>query len=248
MAGVDTERSEQVRTVIAAVRDPEIDETAGELDFVVDVSVAGGEVAVSVRLPSYWCPANFAWLMAEDMRKAVLALPWVTGFRLKLVDHFAEAEVSRGVSEGLSFEAVFPTHASGDLDALKRDFAVKAMLMRQGPLIAALRKAGIGDAAIREATVATMQRLTKDATLVRLWDAVMEKRREAGIADDAAQPAICDATGAPIADLDAHRREIRRTGNNAAASGEMCRMLVAARRIGAPGCGAKNMTRQESNS
>ncbi|MGC4026260.1 MAG: iron-sulfur cluster assembly protein [Mesorhizobium sp.] len=240
------ERVAQVQSVISAVRDPEIDETAGELDFVVGVEVAEGDVAVSIRLPSYWCPANFAWLMAQDMRKAVLSLPWATGFQLELVDHFADAQISRGVSEGLAFEAVFPAHAVGDLSQLKRDFATKAMLMRQAPLIAALRKTGMSDTVICAATIRTLDQLDNIA-IVELGAALMQKRREAGIPHDTSQPAICDAEGAAITDLNAHMREIRRVSTSAAASGEMCRMLVAGRRIGV-GCTAsrKNMNRQEN--
>lgn len=244
----DAERIAEVQRVISAVRDPEIDETAGELDFVVGVEVNEGDVAVSIRLPSYWCPANFAWLMAQDMRKAVLSLPWATGFRLELVDHFAEAQISRGISQGLAFEAVFPTHAVGDLTALQRDFATKAMLMRQAPLIAAIGKSGMDDTAICAAKIRAFD-LLDDASIAPLWAAVMEKRREAGIAHDAAQPAVCDAAGSAVADLNAHLREIRRVSTSAAASGEMCRMLVAGRRIGV-GCTAfaptNNINKQEN--
>lgn len=242
----NAERIAEVQSVISAVRDPEIDETAGELDFVVGVEVAEGDVAVSIRLPSYWCPANFAWLMAQDMRKAVLALPWVTGFRLELIDHFAEAQISRAISDGLTFEAAFPTRAVGDLTVLQRDFATKAMLMRQASLIVALRNFGMDDAAICAAAIRTFD-LLDDTSIAALWAAVMEKRREAGIPHDTDRPAICDARGLAIADLGAHLREIRRVSTSAAASGEMCRMLVAGRRIGV-GCTAsrKNINRQEN--
>jgi len=244
------ERIAEVQSVIAAVRDPEIDETAAELDFVVGVEVVEGDVEVSIRLPSYWCPANFAWLMGQDMREAVLSLPWATGFRLELVDHFADAQISRGISDGLAFETVFPTHAVGDMSLLKRDFALKAMLMRQAPLIAALRKTGMSDAAICSATVRMFDRLREDFSLAPLWDAVAEKRREAGVPSDLDRPAICDGSGGAIADLGAHLREIRRISTSAAASGEMCRMLVAGRRIGT-GCSAfapaRNPNRQENS-
>jgi len=237
-AAIVEDRVRQVRAAAAKVRDPEIDETAAELDFVVDVQVSGGAVAVSVRLPTYWCPVNFAWIMAEAMREAVLALPWVTGFELRLVDHFADAQVSAGITAGKSFESVFPDHASGDLTALKRDFALKAMLMRQAPLIAALRACGLDERAILSATVVDMKALATRAPVAEVWVALLEKRREAGLPADEAAPAICDAQGAPVSDLTLHTREIRRVATSAASSGEMCRLLVASRRMGPAGCTA----------
>jgi metal-sulfur cluster biosynthetic enzyme len=228
-------RIAEVRRMVAAVRDPEIDETAQELDFIVDVTVSGGDVTISVRLPTYWCPVNFAWLIAQDMRASVLALPWVTGYKFLLVDHFAEAEINRGVNQNLDFEAVFQNQASGELELLKRAFAVKAMLIRQGRLIAALKSAGLPDPTICALTVATMDSRSSDATMGSLWSAVLEKRREAGLAIDANEPAICSRAGMAVTDLNAHLREIGRVANNAAASGEMCRMLVAARRAGEVG-------------
>lgn len=232
------DRTAEVRAVLATIRDPEIDETVAELDFILDVIVEGGEVEVKLRLPTYWCPVNFVWMMAWDMREAVRALPWVADCRLTLVDHFAETEVTRGLNAGQSFEAVFPQQARGGLGGLKRDFAAKSMLMRQGRLIAALRKAGMDGAAICAARLGDLEQMAGDAALRPLHVAVLEKRREAGLACSATEPAICDATGGAVSDLDAHLREIRRTGTNAAANGEMCRMLVATRRAGGPTCGA----------
>ncbi len=231
-------RLAELRDIIAAVRDPEIDETVAELDFILDIALTGGEVTVAMRLPTFWCPANFVWLMAEDMRDRVLALPWVTGFELRLVDHFAEAEIGRGITEGKSFETVFPKLAAGGPGGLRRDFAAKGMLMRQGKLIAALRRSGLGDDAICATTIADMAHLAADPTLNPLWQAVQDRRQEAALPLSADAPAICDTTGAAITDLALHLREIRRTGTNAAANGEMCRMLVAARRETGPTCGA----------
>ena len=124
-----------MRAAIAGVRDPEIDESVAALDFIVGVEVADDVASVSLRLPTFWCPANFVYLMAGEMRRAVLALPWVRGFELRLVDHFAADEINRAMSEGLGFAEAFPAHAEDDLDALRRTFDGKAFLMRQGVVV-----------------------------------------------------------------------------------------------------------------
>jgi metal-sulfur cluster biosynthetic enzyme len=70
------DRVSEVLARLATVSDPELDESVTELGFVTDVEVAtGGAVRIGFRLPTYWCAANFAFLMAEDMRLAAASLP-----------------------------------------------------------------------------------------------------------------------------------------------------------------------------
>ena len=64
-------REAEVRAAIAQVRDPEIDETVAALNFIVAVRVDGGDVAVTLRLPTFWCPANFVFLLGGDIRHSV---------------------------------------------------------------------------------------------------------------------------------------------------------------------------------
>ena len=76
---VKSDCAEQVNACLATVMDPELDESVTELGFITEVELSGeGEVRIGFRLPTYWCAANFAFLMADDMRCAVEALPWVT--------------------------------------------------------------------------------------------------------------------------------------------------------------------------
>ena len=102
------EREGEVLARLATVTDPELDEPVTALGFVEQVSVgADGSVAIDFRLPTFWCAANFAYMMAEDMRDAVAALPWVTSVTPRLRDHMCADEVNRGVAEGLPFGAAF---------------------------------------------------------------------------------------------------------------------------------------------
>jgi metal-sulfur cluster biosynthetic enzyme len=227
-------REEQVRAAIASVRDPEIDETVASLDFIVAVTIDGDDVEVALRLPTFWCPANFVYLMADDMRGAVIALDWVRSFRLRLVDHFAENQINRGINEGLPFEAVFPSQAGNRIGDLRRSFDQKTFLMRQGTLVQALRRSGFSDEFLAAATIGEIDAIARTGTLERLWIAYLEKRGDAGLAVDRHCKVVVNGDGQPVSDLSGHLRKIRAIATNAGANGEMCRMLVAARREGEP--------------
>lgn len=229
VADVLRTRRAEVLAAVAAVRDPEIDEAVGTLGFELDAEVdAAGQVAVSMRLPTFWCPANFAFLIGEDMRRAVEALPWVTGFRLRLTDHFAGEEIGRGVSEGLGFDAAFPAHAGCDIGRLRRDFDEKAFLVRQGELAGALRRRGWSDAALSALTVEEAARLA-EADIAALAAAYLEKRARIGLGASGRVLVSANGTTVAPADVAAHLRAIRAVSTSARANGEMCRMLAAAR-------------------
>jgi len=83
------------------VRDPELDESVLSLDFVssCEVSEAGagsGAVEVHLRLPTYFCAPNFAFLMVADAYDAVMAVDGVTEASILLDDHFASQDHQRG--------------------------------------------------------------------------------------------------------------------------------------------------------
>src|SRR5689334_19966409 len=71
-------RTEMVLTALETVRDPELDEPITSLGFVVSCAVsAAGDAQVRLRLPTYFCAPNFAYLMVADAYDAVSALPGV---------------------------------------------------------------------------------------------------------------------------------------------------------------------------
>ena len=87
------ERLAEVRAALDAVTDPELDQSVVDLGFITEMEVDGDRVAVAFRLPTYWCSAGFAWIMAEDMRAALTRLPWVASAEVRLVDHFAAGRI-----------------------------------------------------------------------------------------------------------------------------------------------------------
>ena len=63
------------------MRDPELDEPITSLGFVASCAVsAAGDAQVRLRLPTYFCAPNFAYLMVADAYDAVAALPGVMIF------------------------------------------------------------------------------------------------------------------------------------------------------------------------
>lgn len=226
-------RVAEVRAAIAGVRDPEIDETIEALHFVVDIEVADDLVTVSLRLPTFWCPANFVYLMAGDIRRAVLGLSWARRFELRLVDHFAADEINRAINMGLPFTRAFPAHANGDLDRLRRTFEEKTFLMRQSALVSVLRRRGATDDGIICLTADDLARMAaSDADLAAAWSAYRQKWQALHLPPDPQARIIVDPEGAPISagDLPQHLRRTRTLATSAGANGEMCRILMAARR------------------
>ena len=92
-------------------------------------------MAIGFRLPTYWCAANFAFLMADDMRREVGALPWVTSVTMTLGEHMYADKINHGVAEGRSFQETFGDEADGELEELRRTFLVKAFQRRQEALL-----------------------------------------------------------------------------------------------------------------
>jgi metal-sulfur cluster biosynthetic enzyme len=225
-------REAEVRATIAEVRDPEIDETVAALNFIVAVDIDGDSVVVTLRLPTFWCPANFVFLMGGDIRAAVLALPWVRQFSFTLIDHFAADEISRGISEGRSFRQVFPREAVADLDDLRRSFDKKAFLMRQAALVDLMRGDGFTDDFLSMVSVAALEELTvRSKDLRQRVTDYLEKRRAIGLGCAGEDCAMTTAEGETIeaGSFAAHLRNSRKVTTSAQANGEMCRILMASR-------------------
>ncbi|MEA2212431.1 MAG: hypothetical protein QOF83_2379 [Solirubrobacteraceae bacterium] len=134
--------AQDVLDALAGVRDPELDEPLTDLGFVAEVQVGEGRVDVRLRLPTYFCAPNFAWLMVHDARSAVLALDGVQEAVVKLDDHCASAEINSGVSRSAGFEQTFPGETTGELDELREKFARKAFVARQARVCDVLLRAG----------------------------------------------------------------------------------------------------------
>lgn len=216
---------EDVRAALDGVRDPELDEPLTDLGFVAGLEVAGGDVVVRLRLPTYFCAPNFAWMMVADAREAVEAVAGVGRADVELVDHMAADAINRGVAAGRTFADSFPGLADGDLDELRRTFRCKGLIARQQRLCRRLVAAGV-------ATAETLTALRlRDLPPGQDTDAYLTRRRELGIDTDPDAPLLVEADGTPVSPgaarqrlLDGRLTDVSLTGNAA-----FCRGMLATR-------------------
>ncbi|HZF59252.1 MAG TPA: iron-sulfur cluster assembly protein, partial [Rubrobacter sp.] len=129
-----TSRAE-VLGALSGVRDPELDEPITDLAFVSELEVEGGTAFVRLRLPTYFCAPNFAYLMAADAKAALLSVPGVERARVVLDDHYASQEINGGVNEDHGFDGAFAGETEGpDLEELRMVFRRKSFVSRQEQL------------------------------------------------------------------------------------------------------------------
>ena len=224
-------RQAEVLARLDHVTDPELDEPVTELGFITAVTVdVHGAVTVEFRLPTYWCATNFAFMMADDMRREVSALPWVTSVVPRLGEHMYAEQINHGVAQGLSFQDTFGDAAAGDLDLLRRTFLVKAFQRRQEALLLHLQVMGLTPEALVALTLHGLAQLPLDPAGERLRTRYAGRRAIVG-PPPAGALAFVDANGQALAapDLPAYLRTLRRIGTNAEFNGALCSGLLAAR-------------------
>jgi metal-sulfur cluster biosynthetic enzyme len=219
-----TEREAAVRRALAAVRDPELDEAVTRLGFVSEVSVQGARARVRLRLPTYFCAPNFAFLMAADARRAVLAVDGITEAEVVLEDHFSSAEINGAVRRGGGFVDAFRDEAGGELEELRTLFARKGFLVRQGRLCDALLRAG---------------HTAEELAALRVGDlpdwpeasAYLERRRELGLDASPSAPVVVRPSGEAVraADVARHLRLARTVRVSVEGNAGLCRGLLRTR-------------------
>lgn len=216
------------------VMDPELDEPLTDMGFIEHVAIPReGVVAVTFRLPTFWCSPNFAFLMAEGIRREVEALPWVTRAVVTLEDHMAAAEMSAAVNAGASFGSVFEDlHPDEDLAALRESFDRKAFQRRQEVVIKALRAQG---RTVEE--IVALPRAMLEAAVFAEPDAARQQGRylallaSRGLAPAPSDPALPDWDGTPLTaeGFPSRMSLLRSVRINMEFSGSLCRGLKRSR-------------------
>jgi metal-sulfur cluster biosynthetic enzyme len=245
----DVATTKAIMTALDTVMDPELDESVAAMGFIESVTVTGREAEIVFRLPTFWCSANFAYLMATDMCMAVEQLPDIDTARIRLVDHFASGKINRGVAAGRGFQEVFSDEAHANLDAIRRTFRERAFLGRQEKLLRSL-VARQGVAPALATTMADLAALTMDGDAQLRTGALryLALRRHEPGAHDLAAPAFVALDGAPVtpAGYQVHLRTVRSVKGAAEANAEMCRIYLEARiSHPAPGCEPENRKDEE---
>jgi len=218
---------------LETVRDPELDKPITSLGFVASCTVsADGDARVRLRLPTYFCAPNFAFLMVADTYEAVAGTPGVRSAAVVLEDHFASDSINAGVAARAGFVASFDGEAAAELDELRAQFLRKAVMAGTDLVSRPLATAGVEPPAL---AALTLGQVPPSAGLDRL----RQRRAELGLpAGDEAPLLIDPVNGAPLpADaVPLHLRRARTTRVSIEANAGVCRGMLR-HRYGTSGLG-----------
>jgi metal-sulfur cluster biosynthetic enzyme len=170
---------------LGTVIDPELDQPVTELGFVSEAVVVEGHAHVRLRLPTYFCAPNFAYLMVADAYEAVRSLPSVISVDVRLEDHFAAEEINAGVAASAGFAGSFPGEAVAELDELRLVFQRKAYLASLDRLCMRLPGSPVG---------LTLADVPESPALTSL----LRRRAALGLDCSSESPLLLDEHGEPI--------------------------------------------------
>ena len=219
----------RVWEALRAVRDPELDTDVVSLDFVASVDVGDDAVArIALRLPTYFCAPNFAFLMVADAWDAVSAVEGVVWPDVELIDHFASEAINAGVAARAGFVGSMAGtevgEAVAELDDLRRTFTERALMAGTDLVVRPLMRDG---ASPEQGAAMTLGETPTSDDLHRL----RARRRELGIPSDDADPLVVDPSGRTIGveALPLHLRKARSYQVGVDANTSICRGQLAAR-------------------
>ncbi|MGH3321174.1 MAG: iron-sulfur cluster assembly protein [Streptosporangiaceae bacterium] len=212
-------------SALSTVRDPELDRPVTDLGFVAGLSVEAGVARVRLRLPTFFCAPNFAYLMVADARDALAAVPDLRGAEVRLEDHFAAEEINTGAAAvGGGFVDTFPGLADGELAELRRTFASKAHLAAQERLARRLGREGWAAADLSGLRLGDVPASTD-------LDRVRRRRVDLGLSAGDDTPVFTDDTGraVPADELPAHLRFARAVRVSVDGNADWCQGLLSTR-------------------
>ncbi len=222
---------EAVLGALSGVRDPELDEPLTDLGFVSDLRIQGDAVSVRLRLPTYFCAPNFAYLMVADAREAVGSVPGVKQASVVLEDHYASDELNNHAA----FDATFPGETEGpDLNELRTTFRRKSFVSRQEQLCRALLAQG---------------RSTRELARMRLgevpnspeFETYLQRRAELGVSTSEDAPLVVDPDGRRVPEeaIVEHLRFAKTVRVSIEGNAGLCRGLLETRYGGTRGVGER---------
>ena len=213
----------RVLAALETVRDPELDQPITSLGFVASCTVSpAGDAEVRLRLPTYFCAPNFAYLMVADAYDAVSAVGGVRSTVVVLEDHFASEPINNGVAARAGFVHSFDGEAVAELDGLRADFLRKAVMAATDQICRPLLAAG--------ASPDDLAGMTLGGTPPsRELDRLRGRRAELGLpAGDDAALLIDPVTGGPVTveKMPLHLRRARVTRVSIEANAGICRGML----------------------
>jgi metal-sulfur cluster biosynthetic enzyme len=224
------------------ILDPELDEPILDLGFVRSLRLRSGHANVALRLPTSWCAVNFAYMMADDVRRALLNVAGIRQVTVRLGDHCAAAEIEAAVNEARPFAEAFPGEGAGTLEALRLTFQRKGFLGRQERLLRELRDAGcspeiicalrLGEVSVCDDKIMIRQVQSGTAQTLQRY---LERRAELALDCSPAAALIVDLEGKMLSadQLLAHYEAVRTVRVAMEANGSFCRALLSLHRLDA---------------
>lgn len=226
------------------VLDPELDESILQLGFVRSVQVRDRQAVVMLQLPTSWCATNFAYIMADDARRALLAVEGIQSVTVRLGDHCAAEEIEAAVNDGQPFAAAFPGMGAADLSTLRLVFLRKGFLVRQERLLRNLRVANCSSAMIcglrlRDMSVRDGIVLAEppgaapvEAGPAEVLRQYLDRRVDLGLDCTSNTSLIINTEGRPLPaeQLERHYQDARMVRVSLEANGSFCRAMLAGRR------------------
>jgi metal-sulfur cluster biosynthetic enzyme len=225
----------EVLDALAGVRDPELDEPITDLDFVSGLEIEEDAVSVRLRLPTYFCAPNFAYLMVADAKAAVLSVPGVKRASVVLDDHYASSEIDGGVNQGRGFDGAFPGETEGpDLEELRATFHRKSFVARQEKLCRTLLSQGFS---ARELAALQLGGIPPSEEAEKY----LERRAELGLDVSPQAPLVVDPDGRRVPEeaVVEHLRFARTVRVSIEGNAGLCRGLLETRYGGARGVGER---------
>ncbi len=225
------------------VLDPELDESVLQLGFIQSLQVQDGHATVQIQMPTSWCAANFAYMMAEDIRRELLTVESIHTVTIRLGDHFAAPEIETYVNVGKSFAEAFASEGGGNLDVLRDTFLRKGFTSRQERFLRGLKEAGLTAEEICALRIGDLS-FTGEVCLVHCPGRepievgpaetarrYLQRRAELGLDCSPMGPLITDLNDQPLAidRLDEYFKIARTVRLSLEANGSFCRAVLAAR-------------------
>jgi hypothetical protein len=213
------------------------------LGFIESLHVHEGHATVAIHMPTSWCAANFVYMMAEDIRDALLAVESIHTVTIRVGDHFAALEIEKAVNAGTPFAEAFAAEGGGDLAMLRETFLRKGFTSRQEPLLRGLKDAGLTAADICALHIGDLS-FVGDACLVRcagrqpvevgpadMARRYLQRRAEIGLDSSPTGSLITDLQDQPLTveRLEEHVTRARTVRLSLEANGALCRAVLAAR-------------------
>jgi metal-sulfur cluster biosynthetic enzyme len=232
----------KVLGALSGVRDPELDEPVTDLGFVTELRVEEDAVSIRLRLPTYFCAPNFAYLMVADAKEAVLSVPGVRTASVVLEDHYASEELNTNVNAGGTFDEAFPGETEGpDLGELRATFRRKSFVSRQEKLCRTLLAQG---STPEELAAMMLGEIPPSSEFAKY----LERRSELGLDVSPEAPFLVDPDGRRVPEdaVVQHLRFAKTVRVSIDGNAGLCRGLLETRYGGARGVGQRE-EREEVN-